>query len=101
MYISIGPFTPTTLAFVLACAWSLVLPPGVVAAPVIEASLNGTVRDVAGVTVPGAHLVLRNATTGVGHRSASNPVGDYTFEEIPAGLYPEFLIPFKFTHDFI
>lgn len=78
---------PATLLFVLSCAWSLVLQPGVAAAPLSKASFNGIVRDAAGVTVPGADLVLRNTTTGLGHSSASNPFGAYSFEEIPAGIY--------------
>lgn len=79
--------TPTAIVFVLSCAWSLALHPAATAAPFNTASLNGTVRDAAGVSVPGADLVLRNAMTGVSHRGTSNRVGAYTFEEIPAGIY--------------
>src|SRR5690554_3501557 len=61
------------------------------AAPLVAqtstATVNGTIRDSSGSSVPGASVVLRNTATSVELRSASNDSGIYTILNILPGNY--------------
>lgn len=50
-----------------------------------QASIAGKVADVAGNTIVGATVVIRNESTGFSTKTASNNNGDFTFNELPLG----------------
>lgn len=60
-------------------------------APVIaqtsSSSVNGIVTDPTGGVVPGAQIVLRNASTNVERTTASNSTGNYFFNSVPPARY--------------
>src|SRR5580658_2674226 len=51
------------------------------------ASLNGTVTDSTGATVPSAHVVAKNQATGVESSTQTDNSGAYSFPSLPIGLY--------------
>ncbi len=52
-----------------------------------SASINGTVKDASGSSIPGAALVLRNVGTNVELRTASNDAGVFNFLNINPGAF--------------
>ncbi|MDE3181617.1 MAG: carboxypeptidase regulatory-like domain-containing protein, partial [Acidobacteriota bacterium] len=56
-------------------------------AQVNTASINGTVKDVAGGVIPGASVLLHNAATNVTRNTSTNNVGSYAFVDILPGRY--------------
>jgi hypothetical protein len=50
-------------------------------------SLQGTVTDVQGATIPDAVITLTNSETASVRRSVSNANGDYIFPQMPPGSY--------------
>lgn len=49
------------------------------------AGITGTVTDTTGAAIPGASVMLRNATTGATYRTVSNGAGLYTLPDIKPG----------------
>ncbi len=49
--------------------------------------LTGTVTDSTGAVVTGAAIAVRNVSTGVIHRAATNERGGYVFTSLPPGPY--------------
>jgi len=56
-------------------------------AQVSTASINGTVTDASGATVPQAALLLKNTQTGVETRTTANEQGVYVILNILPGNY--------------
>lgn len=52
-----------------------------------SASLNGTVRDITGAVIPGAHITLRNTKSGVEQTTISTDTGRYVFVTVSPGEY--------------
>lgn len=51
------------------------------------AQLGGKVTDSTGAIIVGAEVTLRNAQTGISHKTTTNKDGDYLFTLIPIGSY--------------
>jgi hypothetical protein len=58
-----------------------------VPAQLSTATVNGDVRDASGGAVPDAHIVLKNASTGVQRTAVSNSTGNYVFLNLAPGPY--------------
>ena len=52
-----------------------------------NSSLEGSVTDSSGATVPGAEVKLQRVETGVEQKNTTNGEGYYTFSSLPAGQY--------------
>jgi hypothetical protein len=50
-------------------------------------SLQGTVADQLGATVPDAIISLANQETATSRRTLSSPTGSYSFPQLPPGTY--------------
>ena len=51
------------------------------------ASINGTVTDASGASIPDATLILANIETGVESNSITNAVGNFVFLNVTPGMY--------------
>src|SRR6266481_5233156 len=49
--------------------------------------LSGTVYDESGAVVPDAKVTIVNTNTGLTQTIASGPAGNYSFPDVPSGLY--------------
>src|SRR5580704_3374319 len=49
--------------------------------------INGTVTDQGGASISGAHVEITEDATGVVHSSVSSSAGDFSFPDLPLGLY--------------
>src|SRR5580658_5085970 len=49
--------------------------------------INGVVTDQGGASIPGAQVQITEDATGVIHTSVSSSAGDYSFPDLPLGLY--------------
>jgi hypothetical protein len=49
--------------------------------------INGVVTDQGGAAIPGAQVQITEDATGVTHTSVSSSAGDYSFPDLPLGLY--------------
>jgi Carboxypeptidase regulatory-like domain len=49
--------------------------------------INGTVTDQGGASISGAHVEITEDATGVAHSSVSSSAGDFSFPDLPLGLY--------------
>ncbi len=49
--------------------------------------INGTVVDQGGGTIPGAQVTITEDATGVVHSSVASSAGEYSFPDLPLGLY--------------
>src|ERR1700678_614808 len=49
--------------------------------------INGVVTDQAGASVPGAQVQITEDATGVTHSTVSSSAGEYSFPDLPLGLY--------------
>ena len=49
--------------------------------------INGVVTDQGGAAIPGAQVQITEDATGVIHTSVSSSAGDYSFPDLPLGLY--------------
>jgi len=49
--------------------------------------INGTVTDQGGASLPGAHVEITEDATGVVHSTVSSSAGDFSFPDLPLGLY--------------
>src|SRR5262245_44232958 len=50
-------------------------------------TITGLISDQAGAAIPNATLELKGTETGVAYPTASSSTGNYTFTQIPVGLY--------------
>src|ERR1700730_360989 len=51
------------------------------------ASVAGSIVDNSGASIPGAHVIVRNLSTGVERTVSSNDLGYYVVSSLPAGPY--------------
>lgn len=56
-------------------------------AQAVTGTVLGTVTDASGAVVAAAKVTLTETNTGVSRTSETNPSGNYTFAEIPEGIY--------------
>src|SRR5580658_6784265 len=49
--------------------------------------INGVVTDQGGASIPGAQVQITEDATGVTHSSVSSSAGEYSFPDLPLGLY--------------
>ena len=49
--------------------------------------INGTVTDQGGASLPGAQVEITEDATGVAHSTVSSSAGDFSFPDLPLGLY--------------
>lgn len=56
-------------------------------AQAVNATLLGTVTDVSGAAIPRAKIIITESKTGVSHTGSANDSGNYTFPDLPPGLY--------------
>src|ERR1700733_4306527 len=50
--------------------------------------INGVVTDQGGASIAGAQVQITEDATGVTHSSVSSSAGEYSFPDLPVGLYP-------------
>ena len=68
--------------------WALLLAGGTpTAVAQTAASIFGTVTDGSGAVVSGAKILATNTLTNEVRNTATNEVGNYTFPELPVGVY--------------
>ena len=53
----------------------------------VNATLLGTVTDTSGAVVPGAKITIIEVNTGISRSGETNESGNYTFSNLPPGLY--------------
>ena len=53
----------------------------------VNATLLGTVTDATGASVPSAKVTITEVNTGISHTGQTNESGNYTFPDMPPGLY--------------
>src|SRR5579883_1150643 len=67
--------------------WIFCAASGMVRGQAVTASLVGTVSDSSGAGVPGAAITLTETNTGVSRSAQTNDSGNYTFSNLPPGMY--------------
>ena len=75
------------LRCIFALAFCLVLSGGGSFAQEFRATVQGTISDQSGASVPGANVVLTNIGTGVESRASTNAAGLYAFQFLQPGSY--------------
>src|SRR5688572_1983044 len=73
--------------FLFACALATVVVPVRVSAQTFTASLQGTVSDSTGASVPSARIALVNEGTNVKQERVTDSRGAYLFTLVPPGSY--------------
>jgi Carboxypeptidase regulatory-like domain len=53
----------------------------------VNATLLGTVTDPTGAAVPGAKITVTEVATSISHSGQTNESGNYTFPDLPPGVY--------------
>src|SRR5258706_12723631 len=53
----------------------------------VNATLLGTVKDIGGGVIAGAKVTITETNTGINHSGQTNESGNYTFPDIPPGVY--------------
>ncbi|HEV2177897.1 MAG TPA: carboxypeptidase-like regulatory domain-containing protein [Terriglobia bacterium] len=64
-----------------------VLAPPPLAAQTWNGSLEGVILDPSGAAIPGAQVALRNPSTGLVRKAATDEHGEYNFPLLPVGAY--------------
>src|SRR5580704_9336837 len=57
------------------------------AAQNFRGGINGPVTDQGGAAIPGAQVQITDDATGVIHSSVASSAGEYSFQDLPLGLY--------------
>src|ERR1700733_7725424 len=57
------------------------------AAQNFRGGINGTVTDQGGGSLPGAQVQITDDSTGVIHSSVTSSAGEYSFQDLPLGMY--------------
>jgi hypothetical protein len=85
----VSRFIGKTSAFMAACM--LVLALALSSATKLSAqtagSISGHIDDATGAVIPGANVVLKNLGTGTERSTVTTGSGDYTFTDVPVGMY--------------
>src|SRR5438477_2245041 len=58
-----------------------------VSAQTFRGSINGTVADPSGATVPNAAVKATESATGIDHNTVTTSEGQFSFQDIPLGFY--------------
>src|SRR5258708_36048613 len=53
----------------------------------VHATLLGTVKDIGGGVIATARVTITETNTGINHTGQTNESGNYTFPDIPPGVY--------------
>ncbi len=53
----------------------------------VSGTVLGTVTDASGAVVPNAKVTLTEVNTGIVHNAQTNGSGNYTFSDLPGGIY--------------
>src|SRR6266513_2502197 len=53
----------------------------------VHATLLGTVKDIGGGVIAGARVTITETNTAINHTGQTNESGNYTFPDIPPGVY--------------
>src|SRR6266404_3419577 len=56
-------------------------------AQTFRGSINGTVVDPSGAVVPNAQVKATESATGIDHNTVTTSEGQFSFQDIPLGLY--------------
>src|SRR6266404_5122694 len=56
-------------------------------AQTFRGSINGTVVDPSGAVVPNAQVKATQSATGIDHNTVTTSEGQFSFQDIPLGLY--------------
>src|SRR6267143_1396764 len=56
-------------------------------AQTFRGSINGTVTDPSGAVVPNAQVKATETATGIDHNTITTSEGQFSFQDIPLGLY--------------
>src|SRR5713101_275230 len=72
------------LVIVLLLVLLLVVP---ASAQTFRGSINGTVTDPSGASVPGAAVKATEAATNIEHTTVTSSEGQFAFQDLPLGLY--------------
>ena len=84
MHISLSPRCPAAVLLV-AFAWLSL--PGPADAQATHGTLLGTIVDQSGAFLPGVTVTAAETRTNVSHTTVTNATGNYTFPNIPDGVY--------------
>ena len=71
----------------LALLLMLLLSAPVAGAQNFRGGINGSVTDQGGAAIPGAQVQITNDARGVVHSSVASSAGEYSFQDLPLGLY--------------
>ena len=72
--------------FILAVSVALLMAAGHGAAQSFQGGVRGTVKDPQGI-IPGASVTLTNQESGVSRDTVTNAAGEYSFPNVPPGIY--------------
>jgi Carboxypeptidase regulatory-like domain len=75
------------LAVVLACAFQLLLPAGLLAQGETTSAIVGQVSDATGAAIPGAIVTIRNRETGLERSLKTDAQGRFDFPQLKPGMY--------------
>src|SRR4051812_10391184 len=53
----------------------------------VNGSLLGSISDASGARVPNATVVITETNTGISRTATTNESGNYTFPDVPPGMY--------------
>src|SRR5580700_584138 len=56
-------------------------------AQTFRGAISGTVTDPSGAVVPSAQVKATETSTGIDHNTVTTSDGDYSFQDIPLGVY--------------
>jgi len=73
-------------ALLLAIAVLVVLP-ATVLGQTFRGGINGSVTDQSGAVVPGASVEATDTATNSAHKTISSSAGEYSFQDLPLGVY--------------
>jgi hypothetical protein len=68
-------------------AVSVFISPPSLLAQTFRGAINGSVRDASGASIAAASLNARQEATGVVRSTASSSAGDFSFPDLPLGVY--------------
>ena len=75
------------LSFLGTALVCLSLSGGLAFSQAVNATILGNVMDAAGGVVPGAKVTITDVNTGVSKTGLANESGNYTFPDLPPGVY--------------
>jgi carboxypeptidase family protein/TonB-dependent receptor-like protein len=76
-----------SMSVLLHCALLCVFVPAITFAQAVTGTVLGTVTDATGAVVPNAKISLLEVNTNLGRSNATNESGNYSFVNVPPGIY--------------